>query len=987
MKSKHYISYFLFILLILVSYGNSYAQDTYADNFGTVAYTNNDGNQNWANNWTEANDDNSANSGFIQITGGRLFFDFLFFENIRRTADLSAATSATLSFDWETVSLDGTEALSLFISDGTGFTQIIAFTGTQTGTFTQDISAFISATTIIAFGRSGGFWEGDDSAFIDNVLISATGATPELSITDVTVNENAGTADLTVSHTGANTTGGFTVEYSTANNTALAGPTNDYINPAPPTPTISFSGTSPENQTLTVPITIVDDNFAEATESFFVNLANVSDPSVTITDGQGEITITDNDPASIAINDITVNEAAGTATFTVTLSGASVSGGFSVPFTFADGTATDPADYISATATGSPINFAGTINETQQITVSIVDDNDIEGDHNFFVNLGAPSNTLVTVSDATGEATIEDNDAALSINNVSVNENAGTITFTVTHIGPDTSGSFTVDYATADNTATAGVGNDYTADSNTLNFTGTSGDTETITITILDDIVVEGDETFFINFSNVSDASVDITDQGIGTIIDVEIENPRPYEERITLNVRGNFDMIGNTNLICTANCPGTPVSNNPTVVMGYANIDVTRTNSSSADLTLPVGATVAWAGLYWGGSYNSTFGGITNPNPALSLQQVQFREAGAGTYTTVNAGLTNIETGSFAGWNTFMSYADVTSLVQAAGSGTYTVADIPLITGSAFTGPFGGWTMVIIYENPADITRSVSIWDGFDFFGFGANDNFTVTGLLTPSTGAFDTDAGYFGFDGDSGGFTGDFVAINGTALSNGLNPANNTLNSTISKFGVDVGGRNPNQSFNWGIDIDIFDATGFVPNNATTLAVDLGSASEGIWGGVFAVSTEVAFPAVASKNFSPTSIGYGEESTVTIVLDNPSTGVDLTNLSLTDNLPTGMNISITPNATSSCGGTIAAVAGSDNFTISGVNLLAGNSCTFTFDVIGTAVGDIDNTVSSGDITNDQGIPLAGTTTGTLNVFIRTVVTNRKITYRVNSN
>ncbi|WP_082994907.1 MULTISPECIES: DUF7933 domain-containing protein [Aquimarina] len=571
----------------------------------------------------------------------------------------------------------------------------------------------------------------------------------------------------------------------------------------------------------------------------------------------------------------------------------------------------------------------------------------------------------------------------ISINDVSVDENAGTATFTVTHTGIDTASGFTVDFTTANNSATAGA--DYTTTSGTLSFSGTIGDTESITVPILDDISTEGDETYFINFSNVSDISVDITDQGIGTIVDIEIENPRPYEERFAINVRGNFDMIGNTNLICVANCPGTPTTNNPPVVMGYASVDGTTINSSSANFTLPAGATVTWAGLYWGGTYNSTFVGITNPNPALNLQQVQFREPGTAVYTTVDANITNIETTSFVGWNVFMSHADVTSIVQNSGSGTYTVADIPLTTGSAFTGPFGGWTMVIIYEDPADITRSVSIWDGFDFFGFGANDAFTVTGLLTPSIGAFDTDAGYFGFDGEANQ-TGDFVSINGTALSNALNPANNTLNSTISKFGVDIGGRNPNLNFNWGMDIDIFDATGLVPNNATTLNVGLGSATEGIWGGVFAVSTEVAFPAVASKNFSPDVIGFSEESTVTIVLNNPSTGVDLTNLSLTDNLPSGMTISNSPSATSSCGGTISAISGSSIFSISGVSLPAGNSCTFTFDVMGTEIGSFDNTVSSADISNDQNIPLAGTTTGTLDVIVKTVITNRRITYRINN-
>ena len=92
-------------------------------------------------------------------------------------------------------------------------------------------------------------------------------------------------------------------------------------------------------------------------------------------------------------------------------------------------------------------------------------------------------------------------------------------------------------------------------------------------------------------------------------------------------------------------------------------------------------------------------------------------------------------------------------------------MADIALATGSAFTGPFGGWTMVVIYNDPAEKARNIAVWDGFDFFGFGDNDSFTVTGLLTPSTGAFESHAGYFAFDGE-GNASGDYVEINGNAF-----------------------------------------------------------------------------------------------------------------------------------------------------------------------------------------------------------------------------
>ncbi|WP_298506242.1 Calx-beta domain-containing protein [uncultured Maribacter sp.] len=579
--------------------------------------------------------------------------------------------------------------------------------------------------------------------------------------------------------------------------------------------------------------------------------------------------------------------------------------------------------------------------------------------------------------------------ARVLVEDVAVEEDVGTATFDISHAGLNTPSSYTVDYVITAGTATQGI--DYTVSSGiytgTLNFNGTSGDTEQITILITDDALLEVSETFTISFSATSDVSVDISDTAIGTINDNESDpnDVRPYEERYAMNIVGNFIMKGNTNLICTANCPGFPTSNNPTVIMGYSNVDgdPSTTNSSSSTITIPVGATVEYAALYWGGVYNSSNSGITNPPPTLNIDEVKLRTPSGSTYNTITADQRNIETSAFSGWNSFMSYADVTSLVQSGGNGNYFVADIALITGSSFTGPYGGWTMVVVYNDSTEKSRNISIWDGFDFFGFGANDSFTVTGLLTPSSGVFESSVGYFGLDGESSS-SGDFVSINGSPITNALNPGNNTLNGTISEFGVDVGNRNPNFGYSWGVDIDIFDATGLIPNSATEMDVVLGSSSEGIWGGVFVTSNEIAFPTVASKSFNPTAISQGNESRVTIIVENPANGVNLTNFSLTDNLPTDMVISTTPDATSSSGGTITAIAGGSNFTISGISVLAGNTCSFSFDIVTLKIGNYENTIFPIDTSNDQNIPFAGEYTGELSVFPRTVITNKRITYRV---
>jgi hypothetical protein len=73
-----------------------------------------------------------------------------------------------------------------------------------------------------------------------------------------------------------------------------------------------------------------------------------------------------------------------------------------------------------------------------------------------------------------------------------------------------------VDYATADNTATSPA--DYTSASNTLTFpAGTT--VQTITITVQGDVLDEIDESYFVNLSNASNASIS-DNQGVGTITD-----------------------------------------------------------------------------------------------------------------------------------------------------------------------------------------------------------------------------------------------------------------------------------------------------------------------------------------------------------------------------------------------------------------------------------------------------------------------------------
>ncbi|MEL7314787.1 MAG: Calx-beta domain-containing protein, partial [Cyanobacteria bacterium J06559_3] len=169
-------------------------------------------------------------------------------------------------------------------------------------------------------------------------------------------------------------------------------------------------------------------------------------------------------PPTVAIADVTVDEAAGTATFTATLSEAGTET-ITVDYTTTDGTATAGSDFTAANGT---LSFAAG-ETTKTFTVAIAEDALYEGDETFTVNLSNITGGA-TIGTDTATGTITDNETpppSLAIADVTVDENAGTATFTV-NLSAAANQIITVDYATADDTATAG--SDYLTTGNTLTF-------------------------------------------------------------------------------------------------------------------------------------------------------------------------------------------------------------------------------------------------------------------------------------------------------------------------------------------------------------------------------------------------------------------------------------------------------------------------------------------------------------------------------------
>jgi hypothetical protein len=335
-----------------------------------------------------------------------------------------------------------------------------------------------------------------------------------------TVSEGAGTADFTLTLSGA-TAQPVRVDYS-----VIAGPSSPAATPGTDTAATSGIWFIPAGaSSANVSLALTDDSVDEPDEYFSVALTAVSgvnNPSFATTLKVSDILLTDDDgQPALAVDSPSIAEGTGGSTsmvFTVSLSPAS-GRAVTVDYATANGSATAGSDY---TATSGTLSFAP--GETsKQVSVPITTDAASEDDETLTLTLSNPANA--TLGTASGTGTIQDDDAGpvISIADASVSEtDTGTdtsLSFTVSLSGPS-GRTVTVAYATIANTATAG--SDYTAASGSLTFA--PGETSTqVSVTILGDNDYEGDETFTVDLSGPTNASIS-DGNATGTIRD----NDRP---------------------------------------------------------------------------------------------------------------------------------------------------------------------------------------------------------------------------------------------------------------------------------------------------------------------------------------------------------------------------------------------------------------------------------------------------------------------------
>jgi len=242
---------------------------------------------------------------------------------------------------------------------------------------------------------------------ISTLLLLATSVhvaaqqSPSISVRDVVVVEgNSGTTQATfvVALSGPSSQS-VSFSFATANGTATAG--SDYI---------ASSGNAtfaPGEVEKPVVVLVNGDSVDETQETFFLDISNVQNATVSSNRGTGFIN--DDDGPTISINDVSVTEGnAGTkaATFTLTLSGPSVEA-IAIRAVTTPGTATASTDYNSV---NSVVIFQpGTV--TRTLDVTIIGDTNLESNETFTVNLSDPFGT--TIADGEGVGTILDDDTLL----------------------------------------------------------------------------------------------------------------------------------------------------------------------------------------------------------------------------------------------------------------------------------------------------------------------------------------------------------------------------------------------------------------------------------------------------------------------------------------------------------------------------------------------------------------------------------------------
>ncbi|WP_417620282.1 hypothetical protein, partial [Oceanihabitans sediminis] len=301
-------------------------------------------------------------------------------------------------------------------------------------------------------------------------------------------------------------------------------------------------------------------------------------------------------------------------------------------------------------------------------------------------------------------------------------------------------------------------------------------------------------------------------------------------------NIKGDFTLIGNSNLSLN-NLSNSSTNSNSNMVYIDADTDSNTINSSAATLTFsqenganPECSNILFAGLYWTGRGNNN---LTD----LQKRSIKLKGPNDSSYQQYIAKPTEIMYPGTEGM--YVGYIEVTDQIRNNGLGEYWVADLALTQGNGGSiGYYGGWSIIVVYENSKMNWRDVTIFDGYAFVehsGSGStNYELPVSGFNAVQSGDVNIKLGLMAGEGDRS-IPGDNFRIrnaNNTAwvtLSHSGNTTNNFFNSSIVTGGNP---RTPNNTNNTGLDISMFNLdntnNSLIANGQTQTKFSYGSSQD---------------------------------------------------------------------------------------------------------------------------------------------------------------
>ena len=345
--------------------------------------------------------------------------------------------------------------------------------------------------------------------------------TLQFASSDYSVDENGGMVTVIISRSGTSTDA-VGVDFATGDITATAG-----IDYTAASGTLNWPAGDVADKSYN--LTVADDAVVEGDETVSLTLTNPGGGAVLGTQASAVLTILDDDtPAAGALQfsepTYSVGEGGAAVTITVTRTGGST-GAITADYATSDSSATAPADYTAILGT---LTWADGDSSARTFTVSVVDDALAEGDETLDLALSNPGGGAALGTQATAVLTIVDDDASGSLEfsstNVSVSAYGGFADITVMRTG-GSSGAVAVNYWITGNTATAG--SDFTAVPGILTWNDGDATDKLFTITIVEDLLAETDETVDLTLTNpTGGANLGTIDAATLTIVEGWVKNP-----------------------------------------------------------------------------------------------------------------------------------------------------------------------------------------------------------------------------------------------------------------------------------------------------------------------------------------------------------------------------------------------------------------------------------------------------------------------------